>query len=75
MTPSNVRNIEIKENDLWKVKDQKCVVLIEVNGKIHQVSLDKEQMASLIFILPQLFDDHKIKVMKEELDNIYFKKL
>ena len=64
-----------KEKNIWKVKDQKCVVLIEVEGKIHQVNLDKSQMESLIFILPQLFDDHKIKVQEKELENIYFEKL
>lgn len=64
-----------QEKSIWKVKDQKCVVLIEVEGKIHQVDLDKEQMNSLIFVLPQLFDDHKIKVLEKELENVYFEKL
>jgi hypothetical protein len=65
----------MKLNNTWKVKDQKCVVLIEINGKIHQVDLDKDQMQSLIFILPQLFDNHKIRVNEKELENIYFDQL
>jgi len=69
------KTIKPTMGNTWKVKDQKCAVLIEVKGKIHQVDLDKDQMQSLIFILPQLFDNHKIRVNAKELDNIYFEKL
>jgi len=52
---------------IWKKGKQKCIVIVEVKGKCYQVILDKEQTDSLIFILPQLFDDHIIKISKEEL--------
>ena len=63
---------QTKKVTRWEVDDQRGVVLIEIEGKIHQVSLDEEQMKSLIFILPQLFDDHKIKIVEKELNDIYF---
>ena len=71
---TNQSSIGEKKKIIWKAKDQKCVVLIEIEEKIYQVDLDKQQMESLIFILPQLFNDHKIKVIDKELENIYFEK-
>jgi len=53
---------------IWKKGKQICVVLISHEKKTYQVALDNEQMNSLIFILPQLFDDHVIKVLEEPLD-------
>ena len=52
---------------IWKKGKQKCIVVAEVNGKCYQVILNKDQTDSLIFILPQLFDDHIIKISEEEL--------
>ena len=52
----------------WKKGKQICVVLISHEDKTYQVSLNNEQMNSLIFILPQLFDDHVIKVLEEPLN-------
>ena len=55
---------------IWKKGKQICVVLISHEDKTYQVSLNNEQMNSLIFILPQLFDDHVIKLLEEPLDII-----
>ena len=52
----------------WKKGKQTCVVLISNEKKTYQVALNNEQMKSLIFILPQLFDDHVIKIVEEPLD-------
>jgi hypothetical protein len=58
----------MKSKDLvWKAKDQKCGVIINVGGETYQVCLNQEQMNSILFILPQLFDDNKIKVYEEAL--------
>lgn len=51
----------------WKKGKQKLVVIIEVDKKVYQVDLNKEQMNDLISILPQLFSDNIIKVISEEL--------
>ena len=56
-----------KKEYIWKKGKQICVVLISNEEKTYQVSLNNEQMSSLIFILPQLFDDHAIKVLEEPL--------
>jgi len=53
---------------IWKKGKRACVVLISNENKTYQVALNNEQMDSLIFILPQLFDDHVIKVLEEPLD-------
>jgi len=53
---------------IWKKGKQICVVLISNKNKTHQVALNNEQMNALIFILPQLFDDHVIKIVEEPLD-------
>ena len=52
----------------WKKGKQTCVVLISNEKKTYQVALDNEQMNALIFILPQLFDDHVIKIVEEPLE-------
>jgi len=57
-----------KKELIWKKGKQTCVVLISHEEKTYQVALNNEQMKSLIFILPQLFDDHVIKVLEEPLD-------
>ena len=46
------------------MKAKICEVLIksEKDGKTYPVLLSDEQMQSILFILPQLFDDHKIVV-------------
>jgi len=51
----------------WKKGKQICVVLISHEDKTYQVALNNEQTKSLIFILPQLFDDHVIKIVEEPL--------
>ena len=51
----------------WKAGKQKLVVLIDVEGRTYQVELSQSQEDSLIFILPQLFDDHIIKILPEAL--------
>ena len=48
------------------------VVLVEVNKKVHQVMLDKNQTDSIKFILPQLFEDGVVKVSGEVLESISF---
>jgi len=52
----------------WKKGKQICVVLISNEKKTYQVALNNEQMNAVIFILPQLFDDHVIKVLEKPLD-------
>ncbi len=52
---------------VWKSIEQKCCILIPLKGKTFQVSLDKDMQKAIIFILPQLFDDHIIKIINEEL--------
>lgn len=65
-----------KEKDIvWKAKDQTCVVLIEVKGKVYQVVLDEGQMNSLISVLPELFSDGKVHISKENLSGVSFHKL
>jgi hypothetical protein len=64
-TKSNMTdNREIK---IWKAKDQVCVVLMKDGDSVYQIDLSDDQMRSLIFILPQLFDDHKIRVVDKPL--------
>lgn len=58
---------EEKKQTIWKAGKQNLAVLVEVDKKTYQVELDKDQVASLAFILPQLFDDHKIKIIDKEL--------
>jgi len=53
---------------IWEKGKQICVVLISHEEKTYQVALNNEQMNSLIFILPQLFDNHVIKVLEKPLD-------
>jgi len=60
---------------IWKKGKRTCVVLISNENKTYQVALNNEQMDSLIFILPQLFDDHVIKILEEPLDIILDKPL
>ena len=60
-----------KKELIWEKGKQICVVLISNENKTHQVALNNEQMNSLIFILPQLFDDHVIKIVEEPLDIIF----
>lgn len=50
-----------------KKTKQKLAVLIEINRKVYQVALSREQVDSLVFILPQLYDDNIIKVMEGDL--------
>ena len=57
-----------KKELIWEKVKQTCVVLISHEEKTYQVALNNEQMKSLIFILPQLFDDHVIKIVEEPLD-------
>jgi len=52
----------------WEKVKQTCVVLISHEDKTYQVALNNEQMNAVIFILPQLFDDHVIKIVEEPLD-------
>ena len=52
---------------------EKCAVIVKVGKKTYQVALNESQENSIMFILPQLFDDHKIKLLPEEL-SIEFKK-
>jgi len=52
----------------WKKGKQTCVVLISNEDKTYQVALNNEQMNAVIFILPQLFDEHVIKIVEEPLD-------
>jgi len=56
---------------IWKKGKLTCVVLISNENKTYQVALNNEQMNSLIFILPQLFDDQVIKIVEEPLDIIF----
>jgi len=56
-----------KKELIWEKVKQTCVVLISHEEKTYQVALNNEQMKSLIFILPQLFDDHVIKIVEEPL--------
>ena len=48
--------------------------LNNVKGKTYQVALDEEKENSIIFILPQLFDDHIVKILSDEL-SISFPKI
>lgn len=52
---------------IWKAGEQRCCVLISLEGKTYQVDLDEQGEKSIAFILPQLFDDHVIKILKDEL--------
>lgn len=64
----NMKKGKSKKNELiWKKGNQKCCVFISVQGKTYQVALDKEGQESIAFILPQLFDDHIIKILPDEL--------
>ena len=56
-----------KKDLIWKAEEQRCCVLISVKGKTYQVALDKSGQESIAFILPQLFSDHKVKILPEEL--------
>jgi hypothetical protein len=56
-----------KKELIWKKGKHGCCVLISVKGKTYQVALDKEGQESIAFILPQLFDDHIIKILPDEL--------
>jgi len=56
-----------KKELIWEKGKQTCVVLISHEEKTYQVALNNEQTKSLIFILPQLFDDHVIKIVEEPL--------
>ena len=57
----------MEEKLKWKGKDQRCCVFISMEDKVYQVALNKDQQASLVFILPQLFDDHVIKILPDEV--------
>ena len=52
---------------IWEKGKQRAIVLIEVDKKVYQVALDESQENSLIFILPQLFDGHSIKILPEKI--------
>jgi hypothetical protein len=53
-------------NVIWKVGKQKICVLLDINGKVHQLDLDKEKHDSIIYFINQLYDGI-IKVNKEVL--------
>lgn len=55
---------------MWKAGDQACAVVIQVDGKCYQVALDDRQINSLLFFLPQLFDNHEVKIIQEPLESI-----
>lgn len=52
---------------IWKAEDQRCCVLISMGGKTYQVSLNEENQRAIAFILPQLFPNHKVMILPEEL--------
>jgi hypothetical protein len=59
---------KIKEKELiWKKGEQRCCVLVSIEGKTYQVALDKAGQESIVFILPQLFKNHIVKIMPNEL--------
>lgn len=59
---------EKKKDLIWKAGEQQIAVLAKVKGEVYEVCLTQEQRNSLIFILPQLYDDHKIKIIEKPLD-------
>lgn len=52
---------------IWKKGKQKLAIIIEVNKKVYQVALNKENMDTIISFLPQLFGNGIIKILPEEL--------
>lgn len=46
---------------------EKCAVIVKVGKKTYQVALDESQADSIMFILPQLFNNHKVKLLPKPL--------